>query len=66
MPNWNTTKKRALMARRGTTGGRGMPGIMGPLMRVPKATTLTVSKAEQRAQAAAALEQWRQQKGVGG
>ena len=66
MGKWSAaSKKRALMARHGYANSRQVTPFMAPLMQSPKTVTIGPSKAEQRAQAAAALEQWQQkQKGA--
>jgi hypothetical protein len=58
MAKWSdASKKRTLMKRRGSSNSRQLPQFMAPLM-APKPMTIGPTKAEQRAQAAAALEQW--------
>jgi hypothetical protein len=66
MTKWSAaSKKRALMAKRGYANTRHVTPFMAPLMQAPKPMTIGPSKAEQRAQAAAALAQWQQKhKGV--
>mgnify|MGYP001793011856 CR=1 FL=1 len=55
MPNGDASKKRALRAKRGTTGSRGMPGIMGPLIRPKPRKATQPSKNELRDEALAAV-----------
>jgi len=66
MTKWSAaSKKRLLMQRRGFANSHQVTPFMAPLMQSPKPVTIGPSKAEQRAQAAAALEQWQQkQKGA--
>jgi hypothetical protein len=66
MSKWSAaSKKRALMARRGYANSRNVTPFMAPLMKAPKPIRVGPSKAEQRAEAAAALAQWQQkQKGA--
>jgi hypothetical protein len=66
VPKWSAaSKKRVLMAKRGFARSNRVMPFMAPLMQRPKPMTIGPSKAEQRAQATAALEQWQQkQKGV--
>jgi hypothetical protein len=65
MSKWSAaSQKRALMAKRGYANSRQLPQFTAPLL-APKPMTIGPSKAEQRAQAAQALEQWLQkQKGA--
>jgi hypothetical protein len=66
MTNWSAAnKKRALISRRGFVNSRRRTPFMVPMLRTPRPVPVGPSKAEQRAQAAEALEQWQQkQKGV--
>ena len=57
MRNWDTIKKRSLMARRGVEDWRDAPGMMAPLM-LPKAIRPRISKEELRKQAEQAFAQW--------
>jgi hypothetical protein len=65
MTKWSAaSKKRLLMARRGYSNSRQLPQFAAPLL-APKPMTIGPTKAEQRVQAAHALEQWLQkQKGA--
>jgi hypothetical protein len=58
MGNWASSKKRALMHRRGTESVRGNPPIMRPLVaRKPRKVILT--KDEMRGEAVRAFMEWR-------
>ena len=52
-------QKRALMKRRGFANSRQLPQSMAPLLQSPKPVTIGPSKAEQRAEADAALAEWK-------
>lgn len=62
MASWSTSKKRALMRKRGTEGSREQPGMMRPLLPA-KEKRPQPSKADQRATAEAALAEWKAKRG---
>ena len=59
--NWSATKRRELIRRRGTQDVRDEDAIVWPL-RKSVIRTNCLSKDEQRAQAAAAFEEWQAKK----
>jgi hypothetical protein len=63
--NWSGSKSRELMRRHGTQDAREEDVIVRPLRKLRKLVRARrLSKDEQRAQGAVALEQWQAKKGI--
>lgn len=61
MTDWSlTNKKRAMLLRRGFANSRRRTHFMVPMVRAPRPVPVGPSKAEQRALAADAIEEWLQ------